>query len=268
MLIRVNRFALLCTIFLTIPAAPLAAQDLSAVLDARADRVPEAKGAFQETWLLPRSGDVAAEPGDTDFGARVAVRHDEGRERIEIRRAAGGALSDPVVVVGDEDGYWLVTAVGATPLAETEPARDPLVRRVLEGPPGQAPPHRTVPAPGGIAAVVLRHPLSDDFDDDAFAVRGAPLSAGRLGAGISSFREGGDRQAVASAGARGVERVRTANGEVQVEPDPAAVEWMDGAAPSAVEAETFKREAGLAPYDALPPAEAPAGDADPAEEAP
>jgi hypothetical protein len=249
---------------LAVPSG-LGAQDLSAALERRADRVPDGKGAWQETWLVPRSGAVAAGAGDTEFGGRVQVRHDEGRERIEIRRVVDGKLGPPMVVVGDDDGYWLVTRVGAVPFAGSDPARDPFVGLVLAGPPGAAPPHRTVPATGGIAAVVLRHPLPADFDDDAFAIRRTALSGDRIAGGLSSFSAAGDAEVVASAGARGVEQVRTANGTVAVTPDSAAVAWMETQAPSAVDAETFKLESGLAPYDALP---ADAGGGEPAGDAP
>lgn len=248
----IRRLFLSAAIFALAAPSGLGAQDLSAALERRADRVPDAKGAWQETWLVPRAGTVAAGAGDTEFGGRVWVRHDEGRERIEIRRAVNGKLGEPLVVVGDDDGYWLVTRVGAVPLADSDPARDPFVRLVLAGPPGAAPPHRTVPATGGIAAVVLRHPLSADFDDGAFAIRRAALSGDRISSGLSSFSAAGDTEVVASAGARGVEQVRTASGMVTVTPDSMAVAWMEEQSPSLADSETFKRESGLAPYDALP----------------
>lgn len=245
-------------------ATPLGAQDLSAVLDRRADQVPDGKRAFQETWLLPRSGAVAADASGTEFGGRVSVFQEEGRERLEIRPVRGGALADPIVVIGDGDEYWLATAVGTTSLAGSEPGRDRFVLLVLEGPAGNAPPHRTVPADGGIAAVVLRAAMSADFDeDDAFDTRRAPLASDRLGGGISAFSAGGDREAVAAAGARGVERVPTPDGEVAVTPDPAAIDWMETQAASPMETEAFKREGRLAPYDALPPAEAAPADSTP-----
>jgi hypothetical protein len=71
--------------------------------------------------------------------------------------------------------------------------------------------------------------------------------------GIARFSAAGDPQVTAAAGARGVDRVRTAEGEVAVTPDPAAVAWMEGRQVAAGELESFKREAGLSPHDALPP---------------
>lgn len=249
---------LLPLVFLVLLASPATAQgDLSAALQGRRGAIPDDPRAFQETWLVPSEGKVAPGPEQTEFGGRVRVYQERPRERIEIFEVEGGELGDPVVVVGDGERYWLVTPVGATPLLETEPAADPFVRMVLAGPAGEAEPHRTVPAEGGIAAVVLRHSLAGEFDDEeAFALELPRGGSGVLETTVSSFSAAGDPEVVASAGARGVDRVRTASGTITVTPDAEAVAWMEEelAVPT-LELERFRREARLAPYDVLPAVE-------------
>lgn len=232
----------------------LAQDDPAATLEARADRVPSGRRTFRETWLLPPGGGTAAGPEGLEFAARVTVLQEGGRERIEIAAIEDGALAAPRIVVGDGSDYWLVTKVGATPFLESAVADDPLVGLVLASPPGAAAPHRTVEAEGGgIRAVVLRHAGPVDFDADrAFAIRETALGGGVVARGLSSFSAAGDRRVVAAAGARGVDRVRTATGTVSVTPDPAAVAWMDSVAVDATDLEAFRREGRLPPWQALP----------------
>jgi hypothetical protein len=239
----------------TLLAAPAFAQgDLGATLEARGQGIPRGDHSFHETWLLPASGESAPNPQATVFAGRVTVWQSAPRERIEIFPAENGQLGDPIVIVSDGRAYHLVTSVGATPLLQAAPARDRLVRLILAGPPGEAERYRVVDAPqSGVAAVVLRQNLSSDFDaDDTFALR-LPSGGGVLSSGLSRFSAAGDPEVTAAAGARGVDRVRTAEGEVDVNPDPAAVAWMEALQVAAGDLESFKREAGLAPYDALPP---------------
>lgn len=223
-------------------------------LEARLAEIPAGPRVFQETWLLPREGEAAPTAAETEFAGRVAVFQAGPRERLEIHRVVGEGLADPVVVVSDGSRYHLVTRLGATPLAETEALGDPLVRMALAGPPGDAPDHRVVPAPGGgVTAVVLRHSRGTTFDADrAFALKEAQLEGGILGEGLASFSAAGNARLVAAAGPRGVDRVRTARGTVSVTPDPAAVTWMEEQGVTAVELERFRREARLPPYDLLP----------------
>jgi hypothetical protein len=73
---------------------------------------------------------------------------------------------------------------------------------------------------------------------------GRQLIAGRLTA------VGDQRSAsvVATAGARGVDRVRTPRGEVAVTPDTMAVRRMEQLAVGAMRLEDFLRQGGLGPY--------------------
>ena len=248
-------------------ASPLAAQDLAGILAERRESVPESKRVFEETWLLPASGDVAPSAEATRFAGRVSVYQQAPKERIEIRKVDEGALGDPIVIVSDGRGYHLVTRVGATDFTASAPARDPFVMLVLSGPAGSAPAHRVVPgAGGGIAAVVLRSEGRPAFEsDEAFELELPQVGGGLLKSGLSSFSAAQNTQVTASAGARGVDQIQTANGRVSVNPDPAAVEWMESRPVSAVELETFRHEGRLGPYGALP--EEPAAAPQPADSA-
>lgn len=231
------------------------AQALQATLDARRDAMPRGKRSWQETWLVPGTGTAAPDASQvTKFGGRVSAYQDGDRERLELRAARGDELDDPVIVVFDGDDYWLVTRVGATPLIESAKASDPWLALVLAGPPGEAPAHRAVAAPGGgVAAVVLRAPAPADFDsDDAFAMRLPQGGSGLVRGGLSQFSPGSGGAVTTAAGTRGVDQVRTANGTVSVTPDPAAVSWMEAQRVSAAALEQFRLEERLAPYDALP----------------
>ncbi|MGH7571500.1 MAG: hypothetical protein ACREMK_06620 [Gemmatimonadota bacterium] len=252
-LARTGALAIWGALALATPA--VAQQDLGALLAGRQEAVPRGRHAFQETWLLRAGG---ADAGPNEFAGRATFYQDGPRERIEIRGVEDGTLEDPIVVVSNGRSYHLVTRVGSTPLVESAPADDPLLRLVLAGPPGDAPQHRTVPVPGGGQATVLRNAIEPDFDSgDAFQLRLPQVGGGLLKSGLSQFSAAQNTQLTASAGARGVDQIRTANGSISVTPDPDAVRWMDAQAVSEVELEGFKLEVGLAPYDVLP-----AGDAD------
>jgi hypothetical protein len=237
--------------------APASAQeDLGALLEERQKAVPRGRHAFQETWLLPAQ-DAPGQPNR--FAGRITVYQDGPRERLEIRPVEGDALGEPIVIVSNGRSYQLVTKVGATPLLESAPAKEPLVRLVLAGPAGEAPQHRTVSVPSGGQGVVLRSAVDPDFDSgDAFQLRLPQVGGGLLKSGLSQFSAAQSTQLTASAGARGVDQIRTADGTISVTPDPEAVRRMEAQAVSEVELEGFKLEGGLAPYDELPAAAEPA----------
>lgn len=239
-------------------SASVSAQDeLGTVLTERQNAVPKGRHAFQETWLLPSDGDPAR---PNRFAGRVTVYQDGPRERLEIREVEDGSLSDPVVIVSNGRSYHLVTKVGATPLIESAPAQEPFVRLILAGPPGEAPQHRTVAVPSGGEAVVLRSAADPDFDSgDAFQLRLPQVGGGLLKSGLSQFSAAQNTQLTASAGARGVDQIRTAEGTISVTPDPEAVRRMETRTVPEVELEEFKLEGGLAPYDELPAAGAQSG---------
>ncbi|HJR53331.1 MAG TPA: hypothetical protein VJ982_06410 [Gemmatimonadota bacterium] len=256
---RTRRAAACATLALAMAGAavpiPSLAQTLQATLDARREAMPRGKHAWQETWLVPATGTSAPDAAQvTKFGGRVWGYQDGERERLELRAAQGDELAEPVVVVFDGDDYWLVTKVGATPLAESAGASDGWLALVLAGPPGDTPAYRTVAAAGGgLAAVVLRAPEPADFDeDDAFALRLPQGGSGLVREGLAQFSPGSGPAVTAAAGTRGVDQVETAEGTVSVTPDPAAVEWMEEQRVSPAELEAFRLEGRLSPYDALP----------------
>jgi hypothetical protein len=235
--------------------ATAAAQALQATLDARREAMPSGKRSWQETWLVPETGSSAPDAAQVrTFAGRVVAYQDDDRERLELRAARGNELDEPVVVVSDGDGYWLVTRVGATPLVESAKASDPWLGMVLAGPPGNAPADRSVPAAdGGVAAVVIRSAESGDFDSSAaFALKLPQGGSGLVRSGLARFSPGADPTVTAAAGTRGVDQVRTANGTVSVTPDPEAVRWMEAQELSPVALESFRIEGRLDPYDALP----------------
>lgn len=232
-----------------------AAQGLQATLDARREALPGGKHAWQETWLVPEEGAAAPEASQaTRFAGRVTAYQDARKERLELRAASGDGLAEPVVVVFDGEQHWLVTRVGATPLAQSARASDPWLALVLSGPPGETPAHRVVPADAGeIAAVVLRATEPTDFEaSSAFALKLPQAGSGLMRSGLAAFSPANDPGVTAAAGARGVDQVRTPSGTVSVTPDPAAVQWMEGQGVTPMALERFRLEARLAPYDALP----------------
>ncbi len=250
---RVRNVTLLSFVPSLVLAVSLSAQDdMAAVLDARQQAIPTGKRVFEETWLTPAApAEPTAEPS---FAGRVVVFQDRPQERIEIRRATAGESENPIVIVSDGRSYYLVTRVGATDLISSEPIGDPFVQQVLRSPPGAVEPHRTVnDRDGTTTAIVLRHARDTDFDEnDAFELKSPQVESSLLKKGLSSFSAAQDRHVAASAGARGVDEIETANGKVSVTPDPAAVEWMEDQSVPPLEFEQFLIEARLVPYDNLP----------------
>jgi hypothetical protein len=225
------------------------AQGLEAVLAGRAQAIPKGPRAFEETWLRAPAGGAAAEK-DLTLAAKVAAFQQAPRERLEIRPVSGRSFGEPVVIVSNGKGRFLVTKLGATPLAESAKASDPLVTAVLAGPAGDAPRKRRVDGPGGtFQAVVYREPRPADFSaSTAFSLKAPKVGGGLLKKGLASFADPADTQATASAGARGVDEIETPEGTVSVTPDTAAVAWLDGRGPDALALEAFLLEGGLGPY--------------------
>jgi hypothetical protein len=238
-------------------ATSLSAQDdLQAVLDTRREAIPKKKQVFEETWLIPADG--AGPDAEPRFAGRVVVFQDRPKERLEIRRVNGDQLEEPIVIVCDGRRYHLVTRVGATELISSEPAADPFVQLVLASPAGAAEPHRTVTDIDGTkTAIVLRHERDPEFEEDeAFELKSPQIESSLLKKGLSSFGAAQERHVAASAGARGVDEIETADGKVSVTPDPAAVQWMEEQSVPPLELEEFRIEARLAPYNDLPEPEA------------
>ncbi|MFW6080024.1 MAG: adenylate/guanylate cyclase domain-containing protein, partial [Gemmatimonadota bacterium] len=180
------------------------------------------------------------------------------RWRVEVRRIEEGrTLGEPVVLVGEGGDVWVRSGLGVVPLAEHAAADDSLVLAILtrfdeRGRPTARGPDRLVDrgADGRVRRVLFRQPLArTDFEASLLETGGGRV-AGRNVLRLSMEAVGGarDEEVVASAGARGVARVRTIDGEIEVMPDTAAIVRMQSDGVGIVELDRFLREAGLGPY--------------------
>lgn len=212
-----------------------------------------APGAWQGARMV---GQVTRDPA-TDAIALVAtvdVYAHPPRWRAEFRKVINpDSMAPPLVVVADGDRAVVLTALGSTSLGEHEAARDPMVQAVLASiragrpqPPGPA---RIADraADGTVSFVIERRPAARGAFANELLSMGA---AGRLGRSIARFGAhaiGGERsqEVVASAGARGVARVRTVDGEIEVMPDTVAVRRMVRVAIGIIELDRFLRDAGV-----------------------
>jgi hypothetical protein len=174
------------------------------------------------------------------------------RWRAEIRRTKdGNTFGDPVTILGEKQKALVVTPVGTTPLDQHALGKDPLVRAALAFDANGA---RTGVANGVIAdatRVAFRRtaktPTFDNADLDP-----AKQTQGRQFISKSLVSVGNQRSAsiVATAGARGVAKVRTPGGMIDVKPDSNAVKAMDRMVVGAMKLEDFLRAGKLGPYKA------------------
>jgi len=176
--------------------------------------------------------------------------------RAEIRRTADGqTMGDPDILIGEGTRAVVVTALGATPLEQHALGQDPLVRAaVVFDRNGRAPgpdAGRLVSrAPdGSVTRVVFRRSVKNPSFADALLDPGAK-SGGRnlLASGIQAVGDQRQASVVATAGARGVDRVKTPGGDVPVTPDSVAIRRMEAFAVGAVSLEDFMRTGKLGPY--------------------
>lgn len=201
---------------------------------------------------LVRASTTDPETDSLALLARVEVYSSPPRWRLEVARMEEGqGLSNPVVVVGGTDEPVVLSELGSTPLAEHAIAEDSAVSLILgdfspSGDPLHPPPARLIEAgaDGEITLVLLRRPVARaEFGDDLFSTG----SVGRLARSLGRFgvgELGGERDAavVASAGPRGVARVRTVDGEIEVDPDPEAIRRLEELRIGILELERFLRE--------------------------
>lgn len=187
---------------------------------------------------------------------RVDYFADPPRWRAEIRRSTDGqALGDPQVLIGRGTQVQVVTALGATPLERHALNNDPLVRAALVVDAngrlqGQAN-GRVVDrgADGSVLRVVFRRSQrSPAFESALLDPRNAAAGRSFLAGRIAAVGDQRSTAVVATAGARGVDRVRTPRGEVPVTPDSLAVLRMERFIVGAMTLEEFLRQGGLGPY--------------------
>jgi hypothetical protein len=175
--------------------------------------------------------------------------------RAEIRRTGDGqTMGDPDVLIGQGNKAVVVTALGATPLEQHVLGQDPLVKAAVVfdangRAPGQAGRMVERRADGTVLRVVFRRSVRSASFADALLDPGA-RSGGRnlLASGITAVGDQRQASVVATAGARGVDQVKTPAGNVPVTPDSAAIRRMDAFAVGAVALEDFMRTGALGPY--------------------
>jgi hypothetical protein len=201
-------------------------------------------------------GRVVARPDSLAMVMRIDYFSVPPRWRAEIRRTRDGrTLGDPEILVGRGRSGMVVTPLGATPLEQHALGHDPLVTAAVvfdqRG-------HRSGPASGRItdrgpdgrtSRVVFRRVVRNPHFDEKLLDPGN-RSSGRtlLASGIAAVGDQRSASVVATAGARGVDRVQTTQGTVTVRPDTAAVRRMEHFAVGAVTLEDFLRAGGLGPY--------------------
>jgi adenylate cyclase len=244
--------AALAGLVLAMGAAPLAAQQ-PAQGQARWTDWVYRPGAWQGGRLV----EYATRDTRTDslaLVARVDIYAQPPRWRAEFRRVVRpDSMAEPLVLVGDDDRAVVLTALGTTGLNEHAAGQDPVVRAVVTRiragrpvPPGPARITETATS-GHLALVIQRNPAARaEFSDDLLRT-GAVGRLGRSAARLGVHAIGGERRqdVVASAGARGVARVRTLDGEIDVMPDSAAVARIQRMEIGIIELDRFLRAAGI-----------------------
>lgn len=237
------------TLLLTLPAA-LAAQKTQWT-----DMI-YVPGRWQGGRLAPASTTNAA----TDSIAlvmRVDYFGNAPRWRAEIRRSSDGQnFGEPQVLLGNGASVLVVTPVGTTPLERHASGRDSLVlaAAAVMGATGR----RTGVtngrftergAAGRVTRVAFRRTArTAAFDDRMLDPRNATAASQFISSRLTSVGDQRSASVVATAGARGVDRVRTPGGEVAVSPDTMAVVRMERVAVGVMRLEDFMRQGGLGPY--------------------
>lgn len=245
----VRRCAPWALAFVCATAAAAHGQGLEQTLAARQKALPKQKSAYDETLLTAPGGGAASEK-EMRLAAKIAVFQEAPRERLEIRPVTGSAFGEPVVVVTNGSGYFLVTKVGSTPFAKSAKASDPVVLQALASMPGATGRRREVKGPDGrLKAVVYREPKSADFSSAmAFSLKPTRVGGGLLKKGLASFAASDQTTVTASAGARGVDEIETPEGKVAVTPDSSAVVWLEDREIGPLELEAFLLAGALGPY--------------------
>lgn len=176
--------------------------------------------------------------------------------RAEISRTADGrTMGPPTVLIGEGAQAVVVTPLGTTPLAQHALGQDALVRAAVVF---DASGHRQGPASGRIVerlangsvgrVVYRRAERSANFDLALLNPGGRSAGATMLASGIARVGDQRSASVVATAGARGVDNIKTPAGSVAVTPDTAAITRMDHYAVGTVALEEFLRAGGLGPY--------------------
>ena len=235
-------------------AAPVAAQQKTQWSDAV--YVP---GRWQAGRLVPlRTANPATDT--LAIAMRVDYFAKPPRWRAEIRRTTDGqTFGDPQVLLGNNADVQVVTALGATPLARHALNGDAQVQAAIAVVAGGrlqgAANGRVVEraADGSVARVVFRRSQRGaSFDDAMLDPRNRAAGRNFLSSRIAAVGDQRSTAVVATAGARGVDRVQTPRGEVPVTPDSLAIRRMEQLVIGAMTLEEFLRQGGLGPYAVRP----------------
>jgi hypothetical protein len=204
------------------------------------------------------AGRIVARPDSLALVMRVDYFSAPPRWRAEIRRTSDGqTMGNPEILVGSGEQAVVVTQVGTTPLDQHALGRDPLVRALVvfdaagrrKGLASGRVTDRG--ADGKVARVVFRRAArSADFDTKLLDPGNRAGGRTLLASGLSAVGDQRSAGVVATAGARGVDRVKTPSGDVPVRPDTMAVVRMERFAVGSVALEEFLRAGALGPYAA------------------
>jgi hypothetical protein len=213
-------------------------------------------GRWQAGRLMPATTSSTA----TDSIAlvmRVDYFGNAPRWRAEIRRSSDGQnFGEPQVLLGNGGEVLVVTPVGTTPLLRHTAGHDSLVLAAAAVMAASG--RRTGVANGRFAErnaagwvrriVFRRTARTATFDDRMLDPRNATAASQFISSRLTSVGDQRSASVVATAGARGVDRVRTPGGEVAVTPDTMAVVRMERFAAGVMRLEDFMRQGGLGPY--------------------
>jgi hypothetical protein len=241
-----RRRALGAALFLAISSLPAAAQKLQWT------DVVYVPGRWQAGHIVaPAGADSLALVMRLDYYAAAP------RWRMEVRRTTDGVnFGDATIVLGEGEKALVVTQLGTTPLEQHALGRDSLVRAATamisssgtrmgpaSGPIVQRRPN------GSVVRVAYRRSVrTPTFTDDNLNPRNASAGRQLLSRGLTSVGDQRSAAVVATAGARGVDKVRTPKGEVAVKPDSTAVLRMEQFSVGAARLEEFLRTGALGPY--------------------
>jgi hypothetical protein len=189
--------------------------------------------------------------------ARVDYFVQTPRWRAEIRRTGDGqTVGNPDILLGNGATVSVVTPVGVVPLAQHALARDSLTLHAAAaldayGRRRDAASGRLVQtaASGTVASVVFRRAArTASFADALLDPRRSAGGRDLLASGVQQVGDQRSASVVATAGARGVDRVQTPRGVVSVRPDSNAVWRMEQFAVGTLRLEEFLRKGGLGVY--------------------
>jgi hypothetical protein len=202
------------------------------------------------------AGHIVPRPDSLALVMRVDYFSAPPRWRAEIRRTSDGqTMGNPEILVGSGAQAVVVTQLGTTPLDQHALGRDPQVRALVVF--DQAGRRKGLAsgriaeraADGTALRVVYRREIRNaNFDTRLLDPGNRAGGRTLLASGISAVGDQRSASVVATAGARGVDRVQTPRGAVPVTPDSLAVRRMERFVVGAMTLEEFLRQGALGPY--------------------